>query len=147
MILVEKGRTQLNGFFFGYYLSLSYSINRERIMLQNEFENLVKALCQLDSLPRALEQLMKNEDEEISNAAQSLSGQFSIAEVDGEKRIYHVTLQENESGVEEEFVEHVMNEDDEVIHFVAWFFFVMFDVKLKETFQAAGKTYKQPKRR
>jgi hypothetical protein len=30
--------------------------------------------------------------------------------------------------------------------FVAWFFFAQFDIKQKETYQAAGKTYKQPKR-
>lgn len=115
-------------------------------MLQNEFESLVNNLCELENLPQVLEELKKSEDEEISQAALSLSGQFALAEVDGEKRIYHVTVQENDSGEEEEFVEHVMNEGDEVIKFVAWFFFAMFDVKHKETYQVAGKTYKQPKR-
>lgn len=115
-------------------------------MLQNEFENLVNVLCELENLPQVLEHLKSSEDEEIAEAAESLSGQFSLADVDGEKRIYHVTLQENDTGDEEEFVEHVMNEGDHVVNFVAWFFFAMFDVKHKETFQAAGKTYKQPKR-
>lgn len=115
-------------------------------MLQNEFEILVNNLCELENLPQALEHLKNSEDEEISLAAQSLSGQFALAEIDGEKRIYHVTVQENESGEEEEFVEHVMNEGEDIIGFVAWFFFAMFDVKHKDTFQTAGKTYKQPKR-
>lgn len=115
-------------------------------MLQNEFEDLVKALCQLADLPQVLDHLKQCDDEEIAKAAQSLSGQFALAEVDGEKRVYHVTLQVNDNGENEEFVEHVMNEGDDVIIFVAWFFFVMFDIKQKETFQSAGKTYKQPKR-
>lgn len=115
-------------------------------MLQNEFEDLVKGLCQLPSLPEALTHLKDFDDEEIAQAAESLSGQFALAEVDGEKRIYHVSLQENEAGEQEEFVEHVMNEGDDIIRFVAWFFFAMFDVKQRDTYQAAGKTYKQPKR-
>lgn len=115
-------------------------------MLQNEFEILVNNLCELENLPQALEHLKNSEDEEIAQAAQSLSGQFALAEIDGEKRIYHVTVQENDSGEEEEFVEHVMNEGEDIIGFVAWFFFAMFDVKHKDTYQTAGKTYKQPKR-
>lgn len=115
-------------------------------MLQNEFEILVNNLCELENLPQALEYLKNSEDEEIAQAAQSLSGQFALAEIDGEKRIYHVTVQENDSGEEEEFVEHVMNEGEDIIGFVAWFFFAMFDVKHKDTYQTAGKTYKQPKR-
>lgn len=115
-------------------------------MLQNEFEALVKALCNKDNLPQALELLKASDDAEVAEAAESLSGQFALAEVDGEKRIYHVTLQENDQGEQQEYVEHVMNEDEDVIVFVAWFFFVMFDIKQKETYQAAGKTYKQRKR-
>ncbi len=114
-------------------------------MQQNEFEALVKSLCEAENLPQALEQL-KACEEEVSQVAQSLAGQFALAEVDGEKRIYHVTLQQNDQGEEEEFVEHVMNEGDDVIKFVAWFFDANFDVKQKDTYQAAGKTYKQPKR-
>ncbi len=115
-------------------------------MQQNEFEALVKSLCEAENLPQALEQLKACEEEEVSQVAQSLAGQFALAEVDGEKRIYHVTLQQNDQGEEEEFVEHVMNEGDDVIKFVAWFFDANFDVKQKDTYQAAGKTYKQPKR-
>ncbi len=115
-------------------------------MLQSDFEQLVKELCQLETLPQALEQLKNSQDEEIAEAAKSLSGQFALAEVEGEKRVYHVSIQENDSGEEEEFVEHIMNEGEDVIKFVSWFFFAMFDVKHKETYLAAGKTYKQPKR-
>ncbi len=115
-------------------------------MQQNEFEALVKSLCEAENLPQVLEQLKTCEEEEVSQVAQSLTGQFALAEVDGEKRIYHVTLQPNDQGEEEEFVEHVMNEGDDVIKFVAWFFDANFDVKQKDTYQAAGKTYKQPKR-
>ncbi len=115
-------------------------------MQQNEFEALVKSLCEKENLPQALELLKASEDEEIAEAAQSLTGQFALAEVDGEQRIYHVTLQQNEQGEEQEFVEHVMNEGDDVIKFIAWFFDVNFEVKQRDTYQAAGKTYKQPKR-
>ncbi len=115
-------------------------------MQQNEFEALVKSLCEKENLPQALEQLKACDDEEVSQVAESLTGQFALAEVEGEKRIYHVTLQQNDQGEEEEFVEHVMNEDDDVIKFVAWFFDANFEVKQKDTYQAAGKTYKQPKR-
>lgn len=115
-------------------------------MQQNEFEALVKSLCEKENLPQALEQLKASEDEEVSQVAESLTGQFVLAEVEGEKRIYHATVQLNDQGEEQEFVEHVMNEGDDVIKFVAWFFDANFDVKPKDTYQAAGKTYKQPKR-
>ncbi|PMH43289.1 hypothetical protein BCU68_04195 [Vibrio sp. 10N.286.49.B3] len=115
-------------------------------MQQNEFETLVKQLCEQGNLPQALEQLKVNEDQEIAQAAQSLTGQFALAEVEGETRVYHVTLEDDENGQEQEFVEHVMNEGEDVIKFIAWFFESMFDVKHKETYQAAGRTYQQPKR-
>ncbi|MCG9595378.1 hypothetical protein L1D15_01445 [Vibrio sp. Isolate25] len=115
-------------------------------MEHKQFEELVTALCSKEKLPQVLEVLKQHENEDIAEAAQSLTGQFALAEVDGEQRIYHVTMQENEQGEEQEYVEHVMNEGDDVIRFVAWFFEVMFDVKRKDTYQAAGKTYQQPKR-
>jgi hypothetical protein len=115
-------------------------------MLQTDFESLVQVLCEQQTLPQALALLQECSDEEVASAANALVGQFALAEVEGEKRIYHVSLQENDQGEEEEFVEHVMNEGDEVIRFIAWFFFTQFDIKQKETYQAAGKTYKQPKR-
>ncbi|PJC87110.1 hypothetical protein CSW98_04185 [Vibrio sp. HA2012] len=116
-------------------------------MLQNEFETLVKQLCAQENLPQALELLKASDDTEIAEAAHSLAGQFALAEAEGEKRIYHMTVQENAQGEQEEFVEYVMNEGDDIIIFVAWFFYSMFDVKQKETYQAAGKTYRQPKRK
>ncbi|AEH34761.1 hypothetical protein DEB41_15030 [Vibrio anguillarum] len=118
----------------------------EKSMQQDEFQALVKSLCEQKTLPQALDMLKVCEDQDIAEAALSLVGQFALAEVDGEQRIYHVVLQENEQGEEEEFVEHIMNEGDDVIKFVAWFFETMFEVKQKETYLAAGKTYKQPKR-
>lgn len=63
-----------------------------------------------------------SEDEAIAEAAQSLSGQFALAEVEGEQRIYHVTTEVDEQGEEQEYVEHIMNEGDDVVKFVAWFF-------------------------
>lgn len=116
------------------------------IMEHKEFEDLVKEASQQEALPQALAILKASSDQEVSEAAESLTGQFALAEVDGENRVYHVTMQTNEQGEEQEFVEHVMNEGDEVIRFVAWFFDVMFEVKRKDTYQAAGKTYLQPKR-
>ncbi|MGD8110888.1 hypothetical protein ACQEXU_10315 [Vibrio sp. TRT 21S02] len=115
-------------------------------MEHKEFETLVKSLCEKENLPQALELLKSSDDAEVAQAAESLAGQFALAEVEGEKRIYHVVLETNDQGEEQEFVEHIMNEGDDVIVFVAWFFDAMFEVKRKDTYQAAGKTYKQPKR-
>ncbi|USD66946.1 hypothetical protein [Vibrio sp. SCSIO 43136] len=116
-------------------------------MEQQQFETLVTSLCECENLPQALELLKQCEDENVSEAAQSLTGQFALAEVEGEKRIYHVTTDQNDDGVEQEYVEHVMNEDEDVIVFVAWFFYAMFEIKAKDVYQAAGRTYRQPKRR
>ncbi len=115
-------------------------------MLAAEFEHLVKGLCLKADMREALDMLKQCDDSEVAEVAQSLTGQFALAEVDGEKRIYHVTMQENDAGQEEEFVEFVMKENDDLILFVSWFFMTFFDIKSKETCQAAGKTYKQPKR-
>ncbi|WP_158116770.1 hypothetical protein [Vibrio cincinnatiensis] len=114
-------------------------------MQQNQFEALVNILCQQPNLPQALDVLKTNENPDIAEAAQALTGQFALAEVDDEKRIYHVTHESNEQGEEQEFFEHVMNEGEDIIKFVAWFFDSQFSVKTKETYQAAGKTYQQPK--
>ncbi|MCA0936447.1 hypothetical protein LCL85_12980 [Vibrio alginolyticus] len=115
-------------------------------MQQNEFETLLKEIIQQENMPKALELLKASEEEEVAQAAQSLTGQFGLAEVDGEKRIYHITVQEDESGEEQEYVEHVMNEGDNLIKFAAWFFETFFEIKQKDTYVAAGKTYQQPKR-
>ncbi|OEF24274.1 hypothetical protein [Vibrio rumoiensis] len=115
-------------------------------MEHSEFETLVKTLCTLESVPSALKFLQMNSDSDVAEAAKSLSGQFALAEVENENRIYHVTTQLDDAGVEQEYVEHIMNEGDDIIRFVAWFFDIMFDVKNKETYAAAGKTYTQPKR-
>jgi hypothetical protein len=115
-------------------------------MQQNEFETLVKEITQQENMLKALELLKACEEEEVAQAAQSLTGQFGLADVDGEKRIYHITTQVDDSGEEQEFVEHVMNEGDHLIKFAAWFFETFFEVKQKDTYVAAGKTYQQPKR-
>ncbi len=115
-------------------------------MQQNEFETLVNAVCEQNNLPAALEFLKNSEEAEVAEAATSLVGQFALAEVNGEKRVYHVSFLENEQGEKEEFVEHVMNEGDDLIKFAAWFFYTMFEIKDKETYQAAGRTFTQSKR-
>ncbi|WP_428774147.1 hypothetical protein [Vibrio sp.] len=115
-------------------------------MEQKQFEDLVKTLCQQDALPAALEMLKSCDDEQVASAAQELTGQFALAEVDGERRIYHVTVEQEDDGSEKEYVEHVMNEGEEVIRFVAWFFDSQFGMKRKDIYQMAGKTYRQPKR-
>ncbi|CAM3754469.1 hypothetical protein [Vibrio aquimaris] len=115
-------------------------------MEHKEFSELVTALCKQEGLPQALEILKSNHNEDVAQAALSLVGQFSLAEVEGERRIYHVTIEQNDQGEEQEYIEHIMNEGDDVIRFVAWFFEVMFDVKCKDTYQAAGKTFQQSKR-
>ncbi|MDV5167654.1 hypothetical protein [Photobacterium rosenbergii] len=116
-------------------------------MQHDQFETLVKSLCELDSVPQVLEALKANEDTEIAEAAASLTGQFKVAEIEGEQRIYHVSLEENDEGEQEEYAEWIMNVGEDVIKFVAWFFFDMFDVKAKDVYQAAGRTYQQPKRK
>ncbi|MGF1785650.1 hypothetical protein L4D00_07645 [Photobacterium swingsii] len=116
-------------------------------MQQDHFVELVKALSQKENLPQVLDALKAVEDQEVAEAAVSLTGQFSLAEIEGEKRIYHVFTEANDDGEEQEYAEWVMNEGDDVMVFVAWFFYAMFEMKQKDTYQAAGRTYQQPKRR
>lgn len=115
-------------------------------MDQQDFETLVKALSATTGLPEALDMLKASEDENVAEAANALTGQFALAEVEGENRVYHVFTEENENGEEQEFVEHVMNVGDDVMVFVAWFFYTQFEIKNRDTYAAAGRTYKQPKR-
>ncbi len=115
-------------------------------MQHNEFEALVKRLLEEENLPQVLAVLKEYDDSEIAEAAQSLTGQFSMAEIDGERRIYHISVLEDEQGEEQEYVEHIMNEGEDVIRFIAWFFDSQFSVKRKDTYQVAGKTYRQEKR-
>lgn len=105
-----------------------------------EFEGLVKKVCECDSLPLALSVLSHDEFPEVAKAAQALTGHFSLAEIEGEKRIYHVSSGKNEAGDIQEFVEHVMNEGDDIIKFVVWFFSTQFDVKARDVYRAAGRT-------
>lgn len=95
-------------------------------------------------MPQALELLKASEEEEVAQAAESLSGQFGLAEVDGEKRIYHITFQADESGEEKEFVEHVMNEGDHLIKFAAWFFETFFEIKQKILTKQQAKRTNSP---
>ncbi|BAX54810.1 hypothetical protein FA893_16040 [Photobacterium damselae subsp. piscicida] len=115
-------------------------------MQQNEFEVLVKELAQKETITDVLNALSAVEEEEIAQAAEDLKGHFCLAEIEGEKRIYHVFTQENEAGEEQEFVEWVMNEGEEMLKFAAWFFYTNFEIKQRGTYQAAGRTYQQPKR-
>ncbi len=115
-------------------------------MDSQEFITIVKNASQQENLPLALEYLKTVDDVDVKNAALALSGQFALAEIEGEQRIYHVSLELNDDGVEEEYVEHIMNEGDETIVFVAWFFDSQFSIKRKEVYLAADRTYKQPKR-
>ncbi|WP_413110194.1 hypothetical protein [Thaumasiovibrio sp. DFM-14] len=115
-------------------------------MDQSDFELLVRELNTLASVPEILEQLCQSKEEEVSAAAKSLRGQFQLAELEGQKRIYHVFSQPNEQGEEEEFAEWVMNDGDEMIAFIAWFFYSQFEIKDKETYEAAGLKLVQPKK-
>ncbi|MEZ9525164.1 hypothetical protein [Enterovibrio norvegicus] len=116
-------------------------------MEQQEFETLVKSLSEKTSLPEALELLKACEDEEVAAAASAMTGQFALAEVEGENRVYHVFTEQNDSGEEEEFVEHVMNVGEDVMVFVAWFFYTQFEITDRDTYAAAGRVFKKPKRR
>ncbi|SJL84420.1 hypothetical protein [Vibrio palustris] len=115
-------------------------------MQQSDFEALVVRLCADSDLPTALATLKNADDEQVAEAAQDLTGQFTLAEVEGEERIYHVTFETNPQGGQDEFFEYIMNKEDDVIRFIAWFFDTQFGVKRKDVYQAAGKTYQQPKR-
>ena len=115
-------------------------------MDQKDFEQLVKHVCEQESLPQALALLKETEDHDIAVASDALTGQFALAEVDGERRIYHVFNEENEQGEMTEYVDHIMNEGEHLVKFAAWFFSTQFDMKPKDVYQAAGKTYQQPKR-
>ncbi|MGF1723563.1 hypothetical protein [Photobacterium nomapromontoriensis] len=116
-------------------------------MQHDQFEALIKSLCEKATLPEVLDALKACEDTEIAEAAESLTGQFNLAEIEGEQRIYHISIEENDDGEEQEYAEWIMNVGDDVIKFVAWFFYDMFDVKQKDVYQAAGRTYQQPKRK
>lgn len=116
-------------------------------MENQTFTSIVKQACDQANLPAALNFLKQVAEEDIANAAQELTGQFMLAEVDGEQRIYHTTIEPNDDGVDTEYVEYIMNEGDEAIIFVAWFFETYFDIKRKEVYAAAERTYKQPKRK
>ncbi|MGF1687314.1 hypothetical protein L4C36_11560 [Photobacterium japonica] len=115
-------------------------------MQHDQFEALVKTLCEMQTLPEVLNALKACEDADVVEAAESLTGQFNLAEIDGEQRIYHISMEENDNGEQEEYVEWIMNVGDDVIKFVAWFFSSMFDMKQKDVYQTAGRTYQQPKR-
>ncbi len=115
-------------------------------MQHSEFEAIVKQAASCETLAKALEFFKTSEQTEIAEAAAELTGQFSAAEIDGQLRIYHVTEQENEQGEQEQFLEHIMNDGDDTIAFVAWFFESQFEYKAKDIYQIAGKTYRQPKR-
>lgn len=115
-------------------------------MDNQQFVSVVKLACAEANLPAALNFLKQVENQDIAEAAQALSGQFVLAEVEGEQRVYHSTMEPDEHGVETEYLEHVMNEGDETLLFVAWFFESQFDIKRKDVYAAAGRTYKQPKR-
>lgn len=54
-------------------------------MQQNEFETLVKEITLQENMPKALELLKACEEEEVAQAAESLTGQFGLAEIEGEK--------------------------------------------------------------
>lgn len=115
-------------------------------LADNEFENIVTSCQEQGNLPKALEWLKACEHQEIASAASALSGQFALAEVEGQQRIYHVFSEVNDQGEEQEYLDHIMNEGDDVIRFVAWFFYSQFDIKDKDTYQAAGKTYSKGSR-
>ncbi len=115
-------------------------------MENKAFQQLVLELCQTENLPQALALLQQNSDEDIAQAAKSLAGTFMVAEVKGKSKIYHSFTDTNEQGETEEFVEHVMDMGDEILKFVAWFFYSQFEIKNKDTYLAAGRTYRQESR-
>lgn len=112
-------------------------------MKHDYFVKLVKKLDEKDTLPEVLEILKGLSDSTISECAKSLTGQFSLCEIDGEKRIYHVEVRESDDPEQEaeEYAEWIMNEGDDVIKFIAWFFDAMFSIEKKDVYTAAGKTY------
>jgi hypothetical protein len=112
-----------------------------------DLQPIVIESAKAESLKESLVILCAAEEATIAEAANELVGQFSAAEVDGKIRIYHVSIESDESGNEQEYAEWIMNEGDELIKFVAWFFSSHFELKQKDVYQLAGKTYKQPSRK
>lgn len=115
-------------------------------MEQSSFEALMKELLTAADLPQALQILKSCDEAEIAEAAASLTGQFSLAEMQGQQRVYHVFTELDDEGVEQEYVEHVMNVGDEILVFLAWFFYSQFEITHRETYAAAGRTYQQQKK-
>ncbi len=115
-------------------------------MQESEFQKLVKQASSKSSLPEALTFLKNCDLDEIASAAQDLTGQFALAEMQGVNKIYHVVTEIDEQGKEEELLEFIMDEGDDTLVFVAWFFTSQFSMKARDVYRAAGKTYKQPKR-
>ncbi len=115
-------------------------------MEQTEFESLVQQLIRLENVGDILSALVGCEEQEVSEAAQSLQGKFQLAEMDGENRVYHVFDHINDDGESEELAEWVMNQGDDMIVFISWFFYSQFEIKDKETYQAAGLKLVQPKK-
>ncbi len=115
-------------------------------MENQAFQELIQKTCQTDDLPQALALLRSCGDENIAEAANQLTGKFNMAEVDGKQKIYHIFTELNEENEEQEFAEFVMNIGDDIMLFVAWFFYTQFEIKASDVYAAAGKTYKQPKK-
>ncbi|MCE0494946.1 hypothetical protein [Vibrio salinus] len=115
-------------------------------MQETEFQELVKQASSMGSLPEALAFLKNCDLEDVASAAKDLTGQFALAEMEGVNKIYHVITEKDEQGNEEELLEFIMNEGDDTLIFVAWFFSSQFSLKTRDVYRAAGKTYKQPKR-
>ncbi len=115
-------------------------------MQHKQFEDLLTLLLKQATLAEALAELKNSSTSAIAEVAMALTGQFASAEVNGQLQIFHVTACQDANGEEQEFVEHIMNEGEDIIKFIAWFFESQFDYSQKEIYQMAGKTYQQPKR-
>lgn len=110
------------------------------------FNALIAQLCTANALPDALTMLTQSEDEQISEAAQSLVGQFTLAEFNQEQRVYHAFTEVDDHGEAQEYLEHIMNVGDDILVFIAWFFYSQFDITHRDTYAAAGRTYTPTKR-
>jgi hypothetical protein len=115
-------------------------------MTEKKLKALMTELVKKHDLKEALALLVACDIEEIASTATELQGHFFVAEVDNVHKIYHSSTEIDDEGTEKEYLDHVMNVGDDIMCFVTWFFDSFFEIKTKEIYALAGKTYKQQKK-
>lgn len=116
-------------------------------MTEKKLKALMAEILNTNNLKDALLLLIDSDLEDIAVTARELQGKFFIAEIDNHQKIYYSSIEKEESGEETEYLEHVMNVDENIMKFIIWFFHGFFEIKVKDIYRLAGKTYQQQKKR